>query len=205
MIVNLIFYRKAGYTLRSFGVSITGEGQSNRFVMIAKTILLALAVIAATYSIVFISVGVLNTDYRFFELGINTFTVHKFSHFPPYMIFWFVWAAGVTLAVNTNFREGISEKFAMTVTVLVNCIGLGILIIPYFVTFYQAGTPGSDLALLSIIRLFPMIPCMAIATILARRLYKKTANIWVAALIIGLLIGLITLANSAVTYYFVMV
>ncbi|OUN23324.1 hypothetical protein B5G34_04910 [Flavonifractor sp. An82] len=173
--------------------------------MIAKTILLALAVIAATYSIVFISVGVLNTDYRFFELGINTFTVHKFSHFPPYMIFWFVWAAGVTLAVNTNFREGISEKFAMTVTVLVNCIGLGILIIPYFVTFYQAGTPGSDLALLSIIRLFPMIPCMAIATILARRLYKKTANIWVAALIIGLLIGLITLANSAVTYYFVMV
>lgn len=203
-VVNLIFYRKEGYTPRSFGVSISNGDKSNLVHNIVKTIILGVVVVAATYSLVFISTGVLNTDYRFFELGINVFTVHKFSHFPAYIIFWLVWAAGVTLAVNTNFRNGFSEKLTLTVTVLANCIGLGILLIPYFVSFYQNGTPGSDLALLDLIRLFPMIPCMGIATVLARRLYKKTGNIWLATLIIGLLIGLATLSNSAVTYYFVM-
>ena len=203
-IVNLTFYRKTGYTPRSFGITICKTEKTSAGVNVVKTILLGIIVVAATYSLVFISTGVFNTDYRFFELGINVFTVHKFSHFPAYIIFWLVWAAGVTLAVNTNFREGISEKLALTVTVIANCIGLGILLIPYFVSFYQNGTPGPDLALLDLIRLFPMIPCMAIATILARRLYKKTANIWLSAIVVGLLIGLATLSNSAVTYYFVM-
>lgn len=198
-VVNLIFYRKEGYTPRSFGVSISGGDKANLVSNIVKTIILGVVVVAATYALVFISTGVLNTDYRFFELGINVFTVHKFSHFPGYIIFWLVWAAGVTLAVNTNFRSGISEKLALGVTVLANCIGLGILLIPYFVSFYATGNPGPNL---SLYRLFPMIPCMAIATILARRLYKKTGNIWLATLIIGLLISLATLSNSAATFYF---
>ncbi len=185
----------------SMGLSFRGEAESgdSALVKILKTILLALIVCVVSYSIVFISVGLFNVDYRFFEMGICTFTWKKFTHFFNYIIFWLVWAAGVTLAGNLNYRKGMSERVIMGVTAVVNAVGLGVLLIPYFASFYKNGLPAKDYG--DIYRTFPMIPTIFIVTLLSRRLYKKTGNIWLATLIIGLMVGLITLANLA-TFHF---
>ena len=192
----LLFNRKKA-TAANYGLSFKGEegDEEGVLVKILKTILLALIVCVVSYAIVFVSVGLFNVDYRFFEMGICTFTWSKFGHFFNYIIFWLVWAAGVALAGNLNFRKGTNERGILAIPSIVNGLGLGVLLIPFFATFRANGLPAVDYG--DIYRTFPMIPTIMIVTLLSRRLTKKTGNIWLATLVIGLMIGLITLANLA--------
>ncbi|MBQ6214851.1 MAG: hypothetical protein IJJ67_05475 [Oscillospiraceae bacterium] len=200
ILVYFVFFRKKA-TAANFGLSFKGEADSDESVLvkICKTILLALIVCVVSYSIVFISVGLFNVDYRFFEMGVCTFTWQKFSHYFAYIIFWLVWAAGVALAGNLNYRKGMNERAVMAITSVINAVGLGVLLIPYYTSFARNGLPAKDYG--DIYRTFPMIPTIAIVTLLSRRLYKKTGNIWLSTLIVGLMICLITLANLA-TFHF---
>ena len=195
-VTYVLFFRKKA-TAVNYGLSFKGNADSgdSTIVKILKTILLAVIVVTVSYAIIFVSVGLLNVDYRFFEMGICTFTWQKFTHFFNYSIFWIVWGLGITLAGNLNFRKGMNERVILAVTSVINGLGLGVLLIPYFTSFAKYGLPAKDYG--DIYRTFPMIPTVMIVTLLSRRLYKKTGNIWLSTLIIGLMIGLITLANLA--------
>ena len=199
-VVYFAFLRKKASAV-NLGLSFKGEEDSGDSVLvkILKTILLAVIVCVGSYAVVFVSVGLFNVDYRFFEMGICTFTWQKFSHYFNYIVFWLVWAAGVTLAGTLNFRKGMNERGVLAVSSVINAVGLGVLLIPYFATFAKNGLPATDYG--DIYRTFPMIPTIAIVTLLSRRLYKKTGNIWLATLIIGLIVCLVTLANLA-TFHF---
>ena len=57
---------------------------------------------------------------------------------------------------------------------------------------------------LGYIVLFPMIPILAIATVISRRMSAKTGNIWLGAFINTMLFTLITCTNTAASFAYVM-
>lgn len=61
----------------------------------------------------------------------------------------------------------------------------------------------SDMALGYIV-LIPMVPILAIATVISRRMTAKTGNIWLGAFINTLLFTIITCANTASSFAYVM-
>lgn len=196
VITYFLFFRKKA-TAVNYGLSFKGDGDlaDSTLIKVLKTILLAIIVVAVSYAIVFVSVGLFNVDYRFFEMGVCTFTWQKFGHFFAYIIFWLVWAAGLALAGNLNFRKGMKEGKILVISSVINGVGLGVLLFPYFISFAKNGLPATDYG--DIYRTFPMIPTIMIVTVLSRKLYKKTGNIWLSTLVIGLMICLVTLSNLA--------
>jgi len=206
LVIHFVFNRKKGYTWQTYGLSLRRDGDTAKDIVVnaLKTVLLGLIVVVSTYSIIFISVGIFNVDYRFFELGINTFTHQRISHITPYILFWLIWSFALAIAVNFNFRKGWNEWVVLAVTTVVNAVGLGVMLIPYFVTFYQNGRPYNyEKGIGSIFRLFPMIPIIIFVTILSRRIYKKTGNVYLTTIVNGLLVLVATLSNVAVTFYFI--
>ena len=85
-----------------------------------------------------------------------------------------------------------------------NIFGVLLVIAIQYGCFTTTGYMWQDDMALGYIVLFPMVPILAIATVIARRMTAKTGNIWLGALINTLLFTMITCSNTAASFSYVM-
>lgn len=163
-----------------------------------KTILLALATVSTAYAIVFGVKYYFNTDFRIWVVAVKTFESYHFWTALKYLLFFLIFFTASSIAINTSLaRKNHKEWFNIILAILGNAGGVLLVVIIQYIGFRITGTGTFPNQSLRPILGFALIPLLSIAAIYARILYRKTGNIWLGAVINGLLITMITVANTA--------
>ena len=115
---------------------------------------------------------------------------------PIFFIYYAVSAIG-----NAGYRlKDLPEWATIAINAAFNCVGVLIVVLIQYITFRSTGVLWQSNMNLGYIVVFPLIPVLAIATIISRVLYKKTGNIWLGAMINTLLFTVMTVANTAASF-----
>lgn len=173
-----------------------------------RTLILALAVVAATFMLVFIADYVFMTDFRIWTLDIRVFDFSKIVVALKYLPFFMVFYVINSVSCNRNCFEDWSEKKQIAVSIAFNIFAPAVfLLITYVPVFFTkmtifGGLPGMLVAIGALlpILLIPIVPILAIAGYLNIKLQKLTGNIWLGGFVNALLITMITVANTSFSF-----
>ena len=173
-----------------------------------KTFVLALAVVAATFMLVFIADYVFMTDFRIWTLDIRVFDFAKIIVALKYLPFFLVFYVVNSVSCNRNCFEDWSEKKQILVSIGFNIFAPALfLLITYVPVFFTkmtifGGLPGMLVAVGALlpILLIPIVPILAIAGYLNIKLQKLTGNIWLGGFVNAMLVTMITVANTSFTF-----
>ncbi len=174
------------------------------FVSFIKTLLLAAVVITAMYVVVFINWAIWKVDFRFWTLDVKVFEVEvmlptMLRYALVFFVFYFI-----NSILNQTYRfKNLPEWATIAINAAFNVVGIVLAMAIQYGTFRSTGVLWQGDMALTYIVLFPIVPVLIIATILSRRLYKRTGNAWLGALINALLFTIITVANTAASYPYV--
>ncbi len=185
----------------TFGVKISRAN-------LGKTILLALSLVAFVYVTVFTADYLFKTDFRIWSFAVKAFPANKIAVALKYLPFFLTFTIINSLSVNRNRFVNWKERKQIWVSILFNILGVVIIIalqyIPCLITgatFFgpMGGMLAGAMALVPIL-LFPFVPILAIAAVIGIKMYKLTGNIYLGGLVNGLIITMLTIANTSFTY-----
>ena len=173
-----------------------------------RTLVLALAIVAATFMLVFIADYVFMTDFRIWTLDIRVFDFSKIIVAIKYLPFFLVFYLLNSLSCSRNCFENWSEKKQILVSVLFNILApAAFLLLTYVPVIFTkmtifGGLPGALVAVGALIPILiiPIVPILGIAAYLNIKLQKLTGNIWLAGFVNALLITMITVANTSFSF-----
>lgn len=166
-----------------------------------KTVLLGALTVALAYVVVFINWAIWKVDFRFWTFDVQPFEV---SVMLPTMLR-YACVFFIFYAINSIFNQGyrvknLPEWATITINAVFNVFGIFLATIIQYGTFRTTGVLWQGDMALGYIVLFPIVPVLVIATVLSRRLFKRTGNAWLGAVINALLFTIITVANTAASY-----
>ena len=201
--INKIRYKEQGssYTENPFASARLQSG----FGGLVKTFVLALTVVGLLLALLFLNWAIWKVDFRIwtfavkvFDLGVLLPTIVRYSVF--FGIFFIVSAI-----FNENYRvKNLPEWASILINVFFNIFGVLLVVAIQYGTFTTTGEMWQPEMNLGYIVLFPMIPILAIATVISRRMTAKTGNIWLGAFINTILFTLITCSNTAASFAYIM-
>ena len=173
-----------------------------------RTLLLALAVVAATFMLVFIADYVFMTDFRIWTLDIRVFDFSKIIVALKYLPFFLVFYLINSLSCSRNSFEDWSETKQILVTIGFNILAPTVFLLATYVPVIFTkmtifgGLPGMLVAIGALIPILiiPIVPILGIAGYLNIKLQKLTGNIWLAGFVNALLITMITVANTSFSF-----
>lgn len=162
-----------------------------------KTVLLAFLVVIVGYVVVWINWGIWTVDFRIWTLDVHPFVIDMaptmLRYTPLFLIFYLVSALG-----NAGMRaKELPEWASVLINALFNSLGVALVIIIQYATFRSTGVLWQGDMNLGYIVVIPLVPILAIATVISRYTYKRTGNVWLGALINAILFTVITVANTA--------
>lgn len=173
-----------------------------------RTLVLALAIVAATFMLVFIADYVFMTDFRIWTLDIRVFDFAKIIVAIKYLPFFLVFYLLNSLCCSRNCFENWSERKQILVSVGFNILApASFLLLTYVPVLFTkmtifGGLPGMLIAIGALlpILIIPIVPILGIAAYLNIKLQKLTGNIWLAGFVNALLITMITVANTSFSF-----
>lgn len=178
-----------------------------------KTLLLALIVVALTFTLVFLADGINQTDFRIWSFDIRVFTMDKVWVALRYLPFFAVYYIFASLGASRSSFKNWSEGKQMAVTAAFSVIAPALMLIVTYLptvfldqTLWVALFNGTSIELamaafaLIPILMIPFVPILAIASCISVRCYRLTNSIWLGGLINTLLITMITVANTSFSF-----
>ena len=162
------------------------------------TLLLAITVFVLFYSFVFAGEYFFQTDFRFWVLGICTFTSDKLLVLLQYLPFYFIYYLSISMTENYVLcADPAKETRNVILSGLANMLGIFVINAAQYIKLFTTKT-----ALWTDDRLYPMVvlPLIVLlfpAAVINRHLYKATGKIWLGAMINTLIIVMIGVANTA--------
>jgi len=195
MIMALVYVfvkAKDGAGLAAYGVKLN-------VLSIVASCLGAILVVGVSYALLFLVDAIFKTDFRIWTFAFKTFDGNIcgaiLKYLPTFLCFYLVSTASIT--VNTNGLKGV---WGYILAILLNAGGIILWLGRQYITLFSTGVAAHPGAALSGIVLVAMVPTLAIAACISRALYKKTGNIWMPAFINGLLMTIMTVANTTVYF-----
>lgn len=165
---------------------------------IFKTILLAAILLAVFYGIVNLLWKVLVVDFRFFTFGFRIFKLDRLPSYLRFGVFFFIYYL-VAGALSQNYRvKDLPEWATIAINVGFNVVGIMLFVCWANAYSIATGTVNSSLYFRNYCYTYPLIPAVGIATVMARRIYVKTGNAWLAALTNALIFTCMSCANQSV-------
>lgn len=194
-IINLIVYKDnaeaydehpfAAFKIRSVG---------NVF----KTLLMVGIMFTIFYGCVWTLWKVFVVDFRFWTFDFRVIKSSNVLNYLRYVPFFFIFYM-ISAAMSRNYRvKDLPEWATIAINVVFNVIGLIILLGVQNSHFIATGGLISSANKLFYIACYPIIPCVIIATIMARRLYVRTGNAWLAGLFNALIFTFMACANTSI-------
>ncbi len=170
-----------------------------------KTFLLAGITVFALYFITFLNWSIWTVDFRVWTFAIKVFNAGiMLPTMVRYAVFFGIFFI-VSAIFNENYRaKNIPEWATTLINVFFNVFGVLLVIAIQYGEFTTTGIMWQPDMALGYIVLIPMLPVLAISTIISRRLTLKTGNMWLGALINTMLFTIITCANTASSFAYIM-
>ncbi len=183
-----LYGKKAGQTAKGLGLVIPKK-------QIFKTIMLAICVITGVYMLTFFANWMFTTDFRFWMISVKVFSaetlMYAVIYMLPFILFYIVNSAVVN---GFNRIDTLKDWQSVAITCIGNVVGILTLIIVEYATLINKGEFVWNP--MRIFNLFPLVVMIPVATIISRKLYKKTGNIYLGGILIGILYTVMTVANT---------
>ncbi len=197
LIMSLVFLflkAKDGVSLRDYGVSLKPAA-------ILAGLCTAVVTVAAGYALLFLVDLVFKADFRIWTFAFKTFDANicpaVLRYLPTFGAFYIVSTAAICINTNTERLQGVKGYL---LAVALNAGGALIWLIRQYATLFATGVAAHPSAALSGIVLVAMAATLTVAACISRYLYKRTGNIWAAAFTNGLLMTIMTVANTTVFF-----
>jgi dienelactone hydrolase len=195
MLIGWFFFGGKSVSLKDRGITLSLS-------KLWKTILLALAVVAGAYAIVFVSDYMFKVDFRVWVIAVKAFTPDKFGIILMYLPFFLVFYVLHSVAVNSfNYVNQGKEWINVAVLALFTTLGALAYVVIQYVTFFSTGKSWTEVmnpAISNIygIWLFPVLLFFPLAVIFDRQLYKVTRNPYLGGITFALLMTIIACTNT---------
>lgn len=206
-LANTVFYRirykenAAQYIENPFAAAKINGG----FVSVLKSFLLAAVVVFFLYLVTFVNWSAWVVDFRIWTLAVKVFNVGDML---PTMVRYAVFF-GIFFTVSALFNEtyrvkNIPDWATTLINVFFNVFGVILVVAIQYGEFGATGVMWQPEMNLGYIVIIPMIGVLAVATVISRRMAAKTGNMWLGAFINTMLFTIITCANTAASFSYVM-
>ncbi len=172
---------------------------------LVKAFLLAAIVVFCLYFVTFINWSAWLVDFRIWTFAIKVFDVGvMLPTMVRYALFFGIFFV-VSAIFNENYRAKNLPEWASTlINIFFNVFGVILAISIQYGQFRASGVMWQKDMALGYIVLIPMVPVLAISTVISRRMTAKTGNMWLGAFINTMLFTIITCANTAASFAYVM-
>jgi len=187
-----LFNKGQGMDLRETGVVISLK-------TLGKTILLAILVTVAAFSLVFIADYFFKTDFRIWVLAIKAFTPDKLVLALKFLPFFLIFYVANSIAVNCFNYVAKENKEWMNTALLAVFNGLSaaiILAIQYTHFFIKGDVYFTDVSSIVGIWLFPIVVIIPLAAIITRKIYRVTNNPYLGGIIYAIIVTVMMVTNT---------
>ncbi|MEG1520343.1 MAG: hypothetical protein RR458_05075, partial [Clostridia bacterium] len=162
-----------------------------------KTVVVVGLIITILYSVLQLVWGLFTVDFRFWTFDVRIFDPIKLPMMLRYSVFFFIYYA-INGILNQSYRVKDLPDWATTaINAFFTVFGIVLVIAIQYITFTSTGVLWDPATKLTYIVLFPIVPVLIVATVISRKLYKKTGNIWMGSLINAVLFTFMTCANTS--------
>jgi len=176
----------AGFQIRSFGNVI-------------KTIVLAAILVAVFYGTVTLIWYTTRVQMQMWVFGPRVFSFMRIASMMKYVPYFFVYYL-VNAALAQGYRvKDLPEWATIAINVVFNVAGFMLVVWYANSYFINVGAMMHTSNYMHYIHAFPMVPSIAIATVMARRIYVRTGNAWLAGLTNATLMTIIACANTSIS------
>ena len=170
-----------------------------------KTFVLALLVLGILMAVLYTNWAIWTVDFRIWTLAVKVFDMGVLlPTIVRYGVFFGIFFIVSALFNETYRASNIPEWASTLITVFFNFFGVLLVIAIQYGEFTSTGVMWQPDMALGYIVLFPMVPILASATVISRRMTAKTGNMWLGAFINTLLFTLITCSNTASSFAYIM-
>lgn len=188
-----LYGKKHGVSLKEIGLAISPSA-------LLKTVLLAVIVVVCTFGVVFFAQYFFQADFRIWTLAFKTFQADKVLIALRYLPFFLIYYVANSVSVNCfNFNQ-YGGKYGNSILLgLSASLAPIILVAAQYICFYSTGRQLLGLSegeRIAPIWLIPTIVILFLAVLLARAVYKKTRNPYLAGLISAMLVTMINCSNT---------
>tara|TARA_X000001036_G_scaffold437581_1_gene483238 strand:+ start:1070 stop:2773 length:1704 start_codon:yes stop_codon:yes gene_type:complete len=187
-----LFGKKHGVKKESWGLSASKK-------YIFKTIFLSILVFVSYYSFLFLIYFLFHVDYRFWFMGVRVFQPEMLLVLSMYAPIFFIFFFSNSLRVNGAMRiDGQAEWKSMLIAGIANSLGLFLIILIQYITFYKTGTVFWTTNWLSVNLLFAIVPMMFVLPYFNRYFFYMTGRVYLGPMITTLVFIMILSTNTVV-------
>lgn len=164
-----------------------------------KTVLLALVVVAAAFGCVAAADYFFMADFRIWTLAIRAFNVEKLGVSLWYVAFFLIYYVGNSVAANCfNFNDVGGRRGWVNTTLLAIAavLPVPVLLLIQYIPFLSGSNMTWPANNMQVVWLFPMLVILPLAVVLSRIIYRRTKNPYLAGIIIGIFVTIMTCSNS---------
>lgn len=184
-----LIHKKNGVKLADYHLKISAGA-------LGRMVLLAICVVLLCRSVVWFADYFFKVDFRLVDLSL---TVMKWSHlkvslcYAPFFILY--WCINSLIMNGCNRFKGMSERLNLLLCVLCNVLGTIVVVSVYYIVLYKTGVGiGAASNWKAYMMLSYMILSATAGTIINRKIYNATSNIYLGPIIFGTLIAIINTA-----------
>ena len=193
----LLFYLAYRFHGKKRGASPADWGIDTSPRQMGLTLALAFTLFAFYYLFLFALYYLLHVDYRFLFMGVRVFRPVEFAMLFMYAPFFFVFLLSNSLRVNGAMRiAGQPEWRSMLIAGIGNSLGLFLIVLVQYVTFWRTGTVYWTDGWLYINLLFAVIPMMFVLPYFNRYFFRMTGRIYLGPMVTCLVFIMILLTNT---------
>ncbi len=163
-----------------------------------KTPLLAAILVGIFYTVINLIWRWTVVDFRFWTFDLRVFDLVRVPSMLKYVPYFFIFYMVLGVLGNNYSVKDLPEWATIAINAVFNVIGITILMWhqnDYFIRVGAAVDSGNNLFYIAC---YPIIPCVVVATIIGRRLYKRTGNAWLGGLVNALIMTFLACANTSV-------
>lgn len=189
-IVYRVVGRESGANLETMGLKVSWR-------YIGKTILLALVMVGLIYSMVAFIRWLFHTDFRFWAMGVKTFTPKKIQNLIEYVPFFLIYYVVSGVLMNWAMRlKGMKESVADLFCILSQILGPIIICIIQYAVLFIRFEPAWGSQWIPLLNMVQNVPIYAVAAIFSRKLFKETGRIWVGAVFCAIFLTMFGVCNT---------
>jgi hypothetical protein len=166
---------------------------------LVRTLGLALLLFACWYLLLFAMYYLFHVDYRFLFMGVRVFRAEELWLIGMYVPFFLVFFLASSLRVNGAMRTGGQPEWrGMLLGGIGNSIGLMLIVVVQYVTFWWTGTVFWTDGWLYVNLLFAVVPMMFVLPYFNRYFFRMTGRIYLGPMVTCLVFIMILLTNTVV-------
>lgn len=195
-ILSMVVYyyaigKKNGFNLRDRGVTMPLK-------QFGKTIVLALIIVVVSYGCVFVVDYFFNSDFRLWTLAIKTFEVDKVGFLLTYMWLFLIYYVAASVSLNSFNYNTIGKKCWINDAIISLFATIPALVLPWiqYITYYSQKHMMWPASNMHVLWLFPIVLILFGANFSSRYIYKVTKNPYIAGIVNGVIVSIITVVNT---------